>query len=127
MKKIAILTLLVFSASIVALKAQGPQPGERPSIEDMVERTVTDLAKEMTLTDKEQTSIKEIFTSFFTEMDELHESNEKPDMTKFKELEGKRDEKIKALLSEDNYKSYLKVMESQKRPPHGDTPPPSRE
>ena len=89
-----------------------------------------DLCKEISFTDEQKASVEKIFTDFFDKMDEMHKSGSRPDRSRMEELEADRDTKIKKVLSEEDYKTYTKFMETHGRPPHGgpqDGPPPSKE
>lgn len=126
MKKITVLltalTLMLFAN--VAVQAQPPGGGGPPSAEEMVEKLMTDLSKEITLTDAEKSSLEEIFTDFHTEMEKMHKSGSRPDRSAMEKLESERDEKVKEVLSEENYEAYAKFMEDFMKPPEGQGPPP---
>jgi hypothetical protein len=99
--------------------------GERPSAKEMAEKTVTELTEEITLTAEEKSSIENIFIDFFTEMDEIHESGSRPDRSKIEKLENERDEKVKKIISGEEYDVYSEFMKNRMKPPQGT--PPSRE
>ena len=119
---------LMFSVN-VNTQAQPPERGERPSAEEMVERMLTDLGKAITLTEKEKTALKEIFTDFHTQMDKMHESGSRPDRSVMEKMEEERDAKVKEILPEVKYKAYTNFMKEHMKPTHGGQggPPPPRD
>ncbi len=120
MKKLLIITAVLVLA-IVNTKAQG-QPGSPPSSEEMLKTTMAGLTKEVSLTDEEKSSVKEIFTEFYSEMDKMFKSGSRPDPSNMQTLESKRDKKVKEVLSEEKYKAYSEYMKNNMRGPQG--PPP---
>jgi hypothetical protein len=122
MKKILIVVAILCFGFITNSSAQG-RPGNPPSSEEILKRTMKELTKKIDFTEDEELSIKEIFTEFFENMDEMHKSGSRPDRTKMDELVNKRDEKVKIILSDEKYKKYSKIMEKHKKGPQGNPPP----
>jgi len=128
MKKI-IISLAVFAS--VAIYAFSQPHGKQPmDPSEMVTRIVKELSEKITLSSETQESLKTIFYDFHTEMHKSMESGTRPDITK---LETDRDKKVKALLTDEQYKVYQKVMEEHKpgkggpgRRESGDRPPMER-
>lgn len=121
MKKILVITVALTLGLFIRANAQG-QRGNPPSKEEMLKRTMTELTKEVELTDEEKTSVEEIFTDFFTEMEEMRKESSRPDRSKMETLVASRDKKVKAVLSEEKYKAYTEFMETHRKRPQGNSP-----
>lgn len=135
-----ILLVTIVLAGIYTANAQRGRGGfQRPSVEDRVKRTTEKLA--VLKLDKDQLAKAEVvFTDFYKARDEEMKSmwsggGEKPDrqamMDKMKKMNGDRDEKLKAIFSEDQFKKWKDEVEPSLRPqrPGGkgkdrDAPPP---
>ena len=105
---------------------QGQPPsghGTPPSSTEMVEKTVAGLSRKIALSSEEKSSLDEIFTDFFSEMDNMHKSGSRPDRSKMEKLENEQDEKIKEVLSEEKFEAYSKFMKNYMKPPEGEEPP----
>ena len=117
-----LIIIIIFNLHVQAQPPSGQ--GERPSASEMAEKTTGDLSKEVTLTTQEESSIKEILTDFYAEMDEMHENGSRPDHSKIEELEQKRDDKVAEILSEEKFEVYAEFMKNHMKPPKGERPPP---
>lgn len=119
MKKIVIITAALILGLFINTNAQQGQRGNPPSKEERVKRTMTELSKEVGLTDEEKTSLEEIFNDFYTKMEDLRKEGTRPDRTKIAPLVEDRDKKVKAVLPEEKYKAYTTFMENRRRRPQG--------
>ena len=123
MKKLIIATgfVLFFNAS----KAQPPGPPQPPSIEERLKHTSEVLQKEMQLTNTQQQELTAAFKIFFQAEDKLRKDNPPlpppPPDPKVKEAMDKlvkeRDEHVKKVLSEEQFKKYKEAADKM-HPPH---------
>ena len=67
MKKIIFLAMTLFMVLAVTSQAQERQQRERMTPEQQATRTVEQLNKELTLTEKQQTDLKEWYTDSYTQ------------------------------------------------------------
>jgi len=118
---------LVYLACLSSFMALGQQHPDRPIFDakEMATRTVNDLSKELNITPAILDSLKNVFINFYNEMDKDRKSNNHPDMDRMRKIEGNRDLKVKALLSEEQFKAYTKFMENEREKRKG--PPPRGE
>jgi len=115
--------LIVFLNANVMSQPNGK--GQPPSASEMAEKTVKDFSNETSLTDEEITNLTDIFTDFFTKMNDLHQNGARPDQSEIETIENERDEKIKEILSEETYNQYVSFMKKQQQSrPEGNNPPP---
>ena len=127
--------LLLF---MIVTRAQ--QPPEPPSIEDRLKHSSELLQKEVQPSAAQQSQIDAAFKIFFIAMDKLHKENPPPPPPppdpKVKEAMDKlvkeRDDKIKTVLTEEQFKKY-KEAEKKLHPPKpggpenkNDQPPPQQ-
>ncbi len=120
MKKLAFaVTVMVLACYSVAL-AQPPGGGggfQRMTVEERVENVLKS-AKSLKLDNVKQDSVKAIFTDFYqtqqTQMDAIRNSGQRPDMQAMREASEKmaaaRDARLKAVLSEDEWKQWEKKV-----------------
>ncbi len=110
--KIAMLTALLFSVIISVNAQQGGM--SRPSVEDRVKMTMDKLAP-LNLTTDEQTKTQTVFTDFYTQQTKMFEdarnSGTRPDREAFQKLTSDRDDKLKAIFTDDQYKKFTDEIE----------------
>jgi periplasmic protein CpxP/Spy len=112
----------VFVLFVIVTKAQQP-PGP-PTIEERLKRTNEVIQKEVQPTAAQKTAIESAFKNFFTAADKLRKDNPPPPPPppdpKVKEamdkIEKERDDKIKQVLTAEQYKKY-KEAEKKLHPP----------
>lgn len=109
--QIKLLFLLLTSALLFGTNLYA-QPGQRMTAEEMTTRTLDTLQSKMTLSDTQLTTIKEALTEFNSSMEANRPSstNTKPDMSKMKALEETRNAKVKTVLDDNQYATYLEVV-----------------
>ena len=120
MKRFIILPFLLLFAGVSM--AQGHQP---PSPEEHLKKTQEMFGKELQLNEKQQQQLGQAFKEFMESAKKLHDQNPPPPpppmdpkvKEAFDQLVAQRDDKIKKVLTEDQYKKYLEV-EKKMRPPH---------
>lgn len=95
--------------------AQGRPNQEKATVEQRVERTTANLKDKVTLSEAQWGQVSEIYTDFFGSMDSLRSaSSDRPDRSKMQEIMKTRDEKLQALVGEENMQ-IIKDSEAGKR------------
>jgi len=91
-----------------------------PAIEERMKILEEKIIVPLSLNDTQKEKVRSAFKDFFTEMDKLriNPSNpkERPDKTKVEPLEKSRDEKVKQVLSTEQFIRYME-LEKNSRPP----------
>jgi hypothetical protein len=114
LKNYFVMKVLMLAAAIMlagAIYAQGPQ---QMPVADRVARTIERLKPELQLTEKQEKELDPVYTEFFTEMDKLRSGGQRPSPEDRQKLVDTRDEKLKKILSEEQFKK-LKELEEQMR------------
>ena len=128
MKKI--LLLLAITAINYFANAQPPKS---LTVEQRLKTVNEQLSKNLDLKEEQKKVVTEAFKDFFSGMEKLRPKNPPPPPIKKEDadkLSKERDEKIKAVLTPEQYKKYLEVEKTlrPKRPEMKDgTPPPPPE
>lgn len=124
--KILFLSLLLFS--VVFVHAQGGGGGfQRRTVEERVKVVHDKLDSAFKLEAAKLKESDEIFTSYYKSMDKLREEmmsgGERPDpqvmREKMQPITNERDEKLKKVLTEDQYKKWKEEIEPSMRPQRG--------
>ncbi len=123
-------TIIFFFFFALKAGAQQPPAGgppQPPPIEERMKRTNEMLQREIAPTATQKTSIDKIYRDFFAKEDKLRKENPPPAQpgpppAKVKEAMDKlvkeRDEKVKKLLTADQYKKYTEAIKKlMPRPP----------
>ncbi|HVZ95547.1 MAG TPA: hypothetical protein VG847_01630 [Chitinophagaceae bacterium] len=110
--KIAMLAAFLFSAIIGVHAQQGGM--SRPTVEQRVKMTMDKLAP-LNLTADEQTKTEAVFTDFYNQQTKMFEdarsSGTRPDREAFQKLTSDRDDKLKAIFTDDQYKKFTDEIE----------------
>ena len=102
MKTLSITLLMVLiSGTVFSQNRQGQNRATPPPIEERVETILEKVNSELSLTKEQLESSKEIFTDFYTSMDKLRTSGNRPDRSKMDSISKQRDEAFSELLTED--------------------------
>ena len=123
---------LLFVAGTIMLAtittAQPQQPPKPPNPEERLKHVSEKISKEITLTAAQKAKVETAYKEFFAEMEKLRDKKEPPppppppvkkeDADRLSKV---RDAKIKAALSEAQYKKYTEIEQSL-RPPRPDGP-----
>jgi len=125
--KIFMLAFLLFS--VVLVKAQGGGGGgfQRRTVEERVKIIHDKMDSAFKLEAAKLTEVDGIFTNYYKATDKLREemmsSGERPDpqvmREKMQPLTTERDDKLKKVLSEDQYKKWKDEIEPSMRPQRG--------
>jgi hypothetical protein len=112
------------------LRTLAPPPGKDgkagnkpPSLEERMKLVDEKIIKPLSLNSSQSETVNSAFKEFFTGMDKVRESQESnqvpPDKTKIEPIEKSRDEKIKQILSGEQFVKYQE-LEKSARPPKPD-------
>lgn len=120
-KKLSLLIILAFLSASITLaqgkqqdRPQGPPPAPN---DEQIETMVTELSKELSLTDVQEEKVSDIYFDHFKEVEELQESN-KDSRTANREIMQKLntelENSVKVLLTKDQKKIYASYLKQQK-------------
>jgi len=119
--KMAMLAAFLFTA-LLGVRAQQGQMS-MPSVEDRVKMTMEKMAP-LNLTADEQTKTEAVFTDFYNAQMKMFEdarsSGTRPDREAFQKLTSDRDDKLKAIFTDDQFKKYTSDIEPTLRRHRGD-------
>jgi hypothetical protein len=120
--------LVLFSnAMFITLCVMAQPPPKPPSAAERLKHVSEKINKEITLSTTQKTKVEAAYKDFFAEIEKLRSKNGKPEMPpppppppgtkeEMDKLTTARDAKIKAALTEAQYKKYTEV-EKTLRPP----------
>ena len=115
--KISMLVAFLFAATISTYAQQGMQ---RRTVEERVQAAMTKLTDSLKLDQAEQDKTKAVFTDYYTAQNKMREdaraSGNRPDRSVFEKMMNDRDEKLKAIFTEEQYKKYKDEVEATLRP-----------
>jgi hypothetical protein len=128
---------LLMSIAFLGKAQDAPKP---PSVEDRLKHTKEVIEKDLQLTPAQENQLIQAYTDFFNQMEKLHKDAPPPPpppppppmdpkmKEQFDKLVKERDEKMKQVLSEDQYKKYLEAVKKLHSRHSGgkgeNTPPP---
>ena len=115
-KQILLLAAIVITGSFVA-HAQGG--GQRMSIEERMKTVMEKLNTGLKLTPEQQPLTDSVFTNYFRAMQKLRQGlpqGERPDQAQMQKLVSERDEKLKTIFTEDQFKKFKDEVETTLRP-----------
>lgn len=117
-RKISMLVAFLFGA-IISVNAQ-QQGMQRRTVEERVKATMDKLTTPLTLDQAEQDKTTAVFTDFYTSQDKMREearaSGNRPDRSVFEKMTNDRDEKLKGIFTDDQYKKFKDEVEPTLRP-----------
>ena len=107
---------LLFAITIHA-NAQGMQ---RMTVEERVKTTMDKMTTPLNLDTAEQSKTAAVFTDFYTSQNKMREdaraSGTRPDRSVFEKIMNDRDDKLKAIFTDTQYKKYKDEVEATLRP-----------
>jgi protein CpxP len=116
--KIAMLIALLFAVKISTNAQQGGM--QRRTFEERVKSAMVKLTDSLKLNQAEQDKTTAVFTDFYTAQDKMREdaraSGNRPDRSVFEKMTNDRDEKLKAIFTDDQYKKFKNEVEPTLRP-----------
>lgn len=114
--KISMFVALLFTVTI-GVNAQGMQ---RRTVEERVKSVMDKLTDSLTLDQSEQDKTSAVFKDYYTAQDKMREdaraSGNRPDRSEFEKMMNDRDDKLKAIFTDDQYKKYKDHVEASLRP-----------
>lgn len=132
--------IFLFSTSMLLALCVMAQPPQPPSAAERLKHVSEKISKEITLTPAQKTKVEAAYKDFFADIEKLRSKNGKPDMPpppppppgskeEMDKLTKARDAKIKAALTDAQYKKYTDVEKSLRPPrpeggPGKQAPPP---
>lgn len=106
---VAVIALLGVSLSTV--QAQRPQS---KLTEEIVEANMKALGEKITMDKDESAVVEAALTEFHNEIKKLKSSGQRPDRSKMETVMKTRNETVQKVLSFEDYKTFLAVMEATK-------------
>ncbi|PLX20266.1 MAG: hypothetical protein C0597_04320 [Marinilabiliales bacterium] len=106
--KIKILTTISLVLVTVLSFAQNSE-SKVPSIEERIKHTMKVIEKKINIEDSQKEVIKNAYNDFFVTVDQILQSGEKPEKEVMELHEKTRDNKIKAILTTEQYEDYLRI------------------
>jgi hypothetical protein len=123
MKKSFLFAVLLLSAGFIM--AQGG--GQRRPIEERVKMVMEKVTPALSLDKDQQPKTDSIYTEYYRAIDKFRETLEpgtRPDRSQFEKFVTERDEKLKKVFSEAQFKKFKEEVEPTLRPQRsGGTPP----
>jgi Spy/CpxP family protein refolding chaperone len=115
--KCKILSLaLVFTVLMAgaAVAQQGGGQRTPPTTEQRLKRWNDNVFSKLDLKNDQQSQMDKIFTESFTKMDSIRNAGgERPSREVMQKMNAERDDKVKAVLSADQFKKYQDLMQEQ--------------
>ena len=115
--KISMLIAFLFAATISTQAQQGMQ---RMSVEDRVKMVMGKISDPLKLDKTQQDKTASVFTDFFTSQNKMREdaraSGIRPDRSVFEKMANDRDEKLKTIFTDDQFKKFKDEIEPTLRP-----------
>lgn len=110
--KISMLIALFFAITTVTKAQQGMQ---RRTVEEHVKSAMDKLITPLTLDQAEQDKTTAVFTNFYTAQNKMREdaraSGNRPDRSVMEKMINDRDEKLKAIFNDNQYKKFKDELE----------------
>ncbi len=117
--KITILIAFLFAAITGAFAQQG-NGMQRRTVEERVKSAMDKLITPLQLDQTEQDKTSAVFTDFYTTQDKMREdaraSGTRPDRSVMEKMMNDRDDKLKAIFTDDQYKKFKDQVEPTLRP-----------
>lgn len=114
--KITMFIAILFAITINA-NAQGMQ---RMTVEERVKAAMDKMTTPLNLDTAEQSKTAAVFTDFYTAQNKMREdaraSGTRPDRSVFEKMTNDRDDKLKTIFTDEQYKKYKDEVEATLRP-----------
>jgi hypothetical protein len=124
--KILLSAILLLFATFSFAQAQGDS--KKMTVDEKVKKTMSQLTPQLALDNDQQAKMQAIYTDYYTAKEKLYEGLQpgaQPDKAQKEKLVNERDEKIKAVLNQDQYKKFKdweEQMKQKKDKPGSDKP-----
>lgn len=116
MKKQLLFVLGLLLAGVMTANAQGPQ---RRTPEERTKAAIEKLTPALGLDKTQEARTDSVFMDYYKAMDKLRESMQPgtpPDRTVFEKVGTERDDKLKKIFTEDQFKKFKDEVEATLRP-----------
>ncbi len=119
--KISIIVALLFAATFAT---QAQQQGfQRKTVEERVKSAMDKLTDPLKLDKTQQDNTTAVFTDYYKVMDKMREdaraSGNRPDRSAFEKMMNDRDDKLKGIFNDDQFKKFKDEVEPSMRPQRG--------
>lgn len=117
MKTRFLLALVLFFSTSAIVNAQGNF--QRRTIEERVKDVMEKITPALSLTEEQKVKTDSAYTQYYRAADKMREGlpeGTRPDRSMFEKLTAERDEKLKAVLTADQYKKFKDEVEATLRP-----------
>ena len=115
--KTSVLIAFLFAATISTYAQQGMQ---RRTVEERVKSAMDKLTDPLKLDQTEQDKTTAVFTDYYTAQDKMREdaraSGNRPDRSVIEKMINDRDDKLKGIFTDEQYKKYKDEVEATLRP-----------
>jgi hypothetical protein len=120
MKKQIIFALFMLFAGTAMVNAQdGGGAPPRRTVEERVKSAMEKVTPALSLDKTQETRTDSVFTDYYKAMDKLRESmtaGTRPDRSEFEKFAAERDEKLKKIFTEAQFKKFKDEVEATLRP-----------
>ena len=117
MKKILFLLAFGLAVNISAFAQQGG--GQRRTVEERVKMTLDRMKETLQITPEQTVKLDSVFTKSFKDMEKAREnaqsSGGRMDRETMQKFSKERDEKVKGILTEEQYKKYQAAEEERRQ------------
>ena len=119
-KQILFLLAFLLAVNVAAFAQQGGgNGGQRRTVEERVKATLERLTTELQLNKDQVTKLDTVFTKSYKDMQKMREEAQagggRMDREAFQKMNAERDEKVKAILTEEQFKKYKEQMEAMRQ------------
>lgn len=116
--KICLVVALMLAATIGTNAQQ--QGYQRKTVEERVQSAMQKISDPLKLDKDEQDKTTAVLTDFYKQQDKMRQgsraSGTRPDRSVFEKMSNDRDDKLKAIFTEDQYKKFKDEVEPSMRP-----------
>jgi protein CpxP len=114
------ITLLVALFFVAITSTYAQQAMQRRTVEERVKSAMDKMIDPLKLDQTQQDKTTAVFTDFYTTQDKMREdaraSGNRPDRSTMEKMMNDRDEKLKAIFTDEQYKKYKGEVEATLRP-----------
>jgi Spy/CpxP family protein refolding chaperone len=110
-----LLLAVIFATGSIFAQPQGQQGPPSIPDDEKIQEMVSDLAKEINLSETQQEDVLELFTNHFSEVKEKMESGSRPSREEMEELKTEFEDEVKEILTEDQQADFEAYMKKQER------------
>ncbi|MGN6510557.1 MAG: hypothetical protein ACTHLD_13935 [Chitinophaga sp.] len=109
----------MLAVNVAAFAQQGGGNGQRRTPEERAKMTVERLTKQLQLNNDQAVKLGTVYTEFYKDMqkkrEEAQAGGNRMDREAFQKMGNERDEKVKTVLTEEQFKKYKEQMEAMRQ------------